>query len=94
MAIRKIAVNTGGGDAPGLNAVLRAVQKQAAAEAATNAKREAAFKAELARQQKLLGEAMQARNAAEALSNSLSQRLPLVERPLQGSPLPMVCLHG
>ena len=57
-----------------LNAVLRAVQKQASAEAATNAKREAAFKAELARQQKLLGEAMQTRNAAEALSNSLSQR--------------------
>ena len=25
MAIRKVAVNTGGGDAPGLNAVLRAV---------------------------------------------------------------------
>lgn len=28
--IRKIAINTGGGDAPGLNAVIRAVVVQAA----------------------------------------------------------------
>lgn len=57
-----------------LNAVLRAVQKQAATEAAESARRESAFKAELARQQKQLQEALAARNAAEALSNSLSQR--------------------
>ncbi len=60
-----------------LNEVLRRVQAQAATEAKAAGAREAAFKTELARQQRLLSEAMTTRNAAEAHSNSLSQRFDL-----------------